>query len=59
MGTNQMNALREAFERMTDIDTAAEALSEAQIFRIKSGSFSGELAKKMACDGKTSPGSDI
>jgi len=59
MGTNQMNALREAFERMTDIDTAAEALSEAQIFRIKSGSFSDELAKKMACDGKTSPGSDI
>ena len=59
MGSNQMNALREAFERMADIDTAAEALSEAQIYRTKGGSFSSELAKKMACDGKTSPGIDI
>jgi len=59
MGTGQINCLREAFERMTDIDSAAAALSEAQIFRTKSGSFASELAKKMACDGKTSPGTDI
>jgi hypothetical protein len=31
MGTGQLNALRIAFERMTDLDTAA-ALSEAQTF---------------------------
>jgi hypothetical protein len=40
MGTGQLNALKSAFERMTDVDTAAEALSEAQIFCVKAGSFS-------------------
>jgi hAT family C-terminal dimerisation region len=59
MGAGQMNALRDAFERMTDVDTAAEALSEAQTYRMKAGSFSGPLAQKMACDGKTSPGMRI
>jgi hypothetical protein len=59
MGSNQLNALREAFERMTDVDTAAAALSEAQSYRLKSGSFTSPLAQKMACDGTTSPGSYI
>ena len=59
MGSNQLNVLREAFERMTDIDTAAAALSEAQSYRLKSGSFTNPLAQKMACDGTTSPGSYI
>jgi hypothetical protein len=56
MGTSQLNALRIAFERMTDLDTAAVALSEAQTFCAKAGSFSSPLAQKMAVDGKTSPG---
>jgi hypothetical protein len=29
MGSGQLNALRTAFERMTDLDTAVAALSEA------------------------------
>jgi hypothetical protein len=49
-------ALRSVFQRMTDVDTATEALSEAQTFCVKAGSFSSLLAQKMAVDGKTSPG---
>jgi hypothetical protein len=56
MGTGQLNALRSAFERMTDVDTAARALSEAQTFYVKAGSFSSPLAQKMMVDGKTSLG---
>jgi hypothetical protein len=56
MGTGQLNALRYAFERMTNVDTAVEALSEVQTFCVKVGSFSSPLAQKMAVDGKTSPG---
>jgi hypothetical protein len=56
MGTDQLSALRSAFERMTDVDTAAETLSEAQTLCVKDGSFSSPLAQKMAVDGKTSPG---
>jgi hypothetical protein len=56
MGTDQLNALRSAFERMTNVDTAAEALSEVQTLCVKVGSFSSPLAQKMAVDGKTSPG---
>jgi hypothetical protein len=59
MGTSQLNALRIAFERMTDVDTAAEAQSEVQTFHVKAGSFSIPLAQKMAVDGKTSPGMHI
>jgi hypothetical protein len=56
MGTNQPNSLRTAFERMIDLDTVAEALSEVQTFCVKASSFSSPLAQKMAVDGKTSPG---
>jgi hypothetical protein len=56
MGTGQLNALRSVFERMTDVDTSAEALSEAQTFCVNAGSFSSPLAQKMAVDSKTSPG---
>jgi hypothetical protein len=59
MGTGQLNALRTAFERMTGVDTAVEALSEVQTFHVKTGSFSSLLAQKMAVDGKTSPGMHI
>jgi hypothetical protein len=39
MGTGQLNVLRSVFERMTDVDTAAEALSESQTFCAKNDSF--------------------
>ena len=55
MGPGQLNALRTAFERMTDLDIAAAALSEVQTFCVKAGSFSSPLTQKMAVDGKTSP----
>jgi hypothetical protein len=54
MGTGQLNVLRTAFERMTDLDTAATALSEVQTFCANVDSFSSPLAQKMAVDGKTS-----
>jgi hypothetical protein len=54
MGTGQLNALRTAFERMTDLNTVAAALSEPQTFYTKTGSFSSPLAHKMTVDGKTS-----
>jgi hypothetical protein len=43
MSTGQLNALRIAFERMTDLDTAAAALSKAQTICVKAGSFSSPL----------------
>jgi hypothetical protein len=56
MSTVQLNALRSVFERMTYVDTAAEALSEAHIFCVNADSFSSPLAQKMAVDDKTSSG---
>jgi hypothetical protein len=56
MGTGQLNALRIAFERMTDLDTMAEALWEVQTFCVKVDSFSSPLSEKMVIDGKTSYG---
>jgi hypothetical protein len=41
---------------MSDVDTAAEALSEAQTLCAKAGSFSSPLAQKITVDGKTSSG---
>jgi hypothetical protein len=46
MGTGQLNALRTAFERMTDVDIAAEAMLEVQTFHAKSGSFSTPSPRK-------------
>jgi hypothetical protein len=56
MGPGQLNALRTAFERMTDLDTAVATLSGTQTFCVNAGSFSSPLAQKMTVDGKTSPG---
>ena len=39
---------------MTDIDTAATALLEVEMYQCKSGEFGKPLARKMAMDGKTS-----
>ncbi|XP_062202002.1 uncharacterized protein LOC133904521 [Phragmites australis] len=54
-GPTLFEDLREAFERLTDVTTAAEALIEAETYRTKSLSFSGPLAARMACDGRTHP----
>ncbi len=51
--------LRQAFEWMTDIDTAAAALLEVEMYRRKTGEFGRALARKMATDGKTSPGMSL
>jgi hypothetical protein len=56
MGPGQLNALRTAFERITDLDTTTAALSEAQTFCAKAGSFLSPLAQKMTVDGKMSSG---
>jgi hypothetical protein len=56
MSPGQLNVLRTAFERMTYLDTAAAALSKAQTFCAKAGSFSSPLAQKMMVDGKMSSG---
>ncbi|XP_062179453.1 uncharacterized protein LOC133884089 [Phragmites australis] len=58
-GPTLFEDLREAFERLTDVTTAAEALIEAETYRTKSLSFSGPLAARMACDGRTHPGTKI
>jgi hypothetical protein len=47
MGPGQLIALRTVFKRMTDLDTVAVALSEAQ-------TLLSPLTQKMAVDGKTS-----
>ncbi|TVU34001.1 hypothetical protein EJB05_15822, partial [Eragrostis curvula] len=56
-GTSQsvMNDVREAFEFMTDTDTCVRALHEFESYRRKFGSFSTDLAQKMAFDTNTSP----
>jgi hypothetical protein len=46
MCPGQLNALRITFERMTDLDTAAAALSEVQTFCAKVGSSLSPLAQK-------------
>jgi hypothetical protein len=51
-----MKDLREAFEYMADIDTCVAALQEAEHFRRKQGTFSTDLAQKMAYDKNASPG---
>jgi hypothetical protein len=45
-----MKGLREAFEYMVDTDTCVAALQEADHDRRKQGTFSSELAQKMAYD---------
>jgi len=49
------SALRHAFERMSDIDTAVKALQEAELYRQKIGDFGSEMAMRMALDRNTTP----
>lgn len=54
--TPQMFAgLKETFQQMTDVQSAVQALQEAEVFRQKIGEFGTELARTMAQDPKTSP----
>ena len=47
--------LKDAFQRMTDINTVVQALQEAEVFRMKRGEFGTEMARQMAIDPKTTP----
>jgi len=47
--------LKDTFERMTDVQSAVQALQEFEVFRQKVGEFGSEMAMRMAMDPKTSP----
>jgi hypothetical protein len=47
--------LKAAFERMTDVESAVQALQEAEVFRMKHGEYGPEMAHRMTMDPKTSP----
>jgi hypothetical protein len=45
--------LRQAFERMTNIEMVAATLLEVEMYRCKSSEFGRPLARKMVMDGKS------
>jgi hypothetical protein len=47
--------LKDTFGRMTDVQTAVQALHEAELFRTQVGEFGTDMARQMAMDPKTSP----
>jgi hypothetical protein len=47
--------LKDTFQSMTDVQTAVQALQEAEVFRQKHGEFGTEMARRAAIDPKTSP----
>ena len=47
--------LKDIFQRMTDLQSAVQALQELDVFRQKVGEFGSEMAMRMAMDPKTSP----
>jgi len=56
--TQQMfRGLKDTFQRMTDIQSAVQALQEFDVFRQKVGEYGSEMAMRMAMDPKTSPSS--
>ncbi|XP_039786196.1 uncharacterized protein LOC120652440 [Panicum virgatum] len=54
---NVFGDLRKGLERLFDIDRAARALQEYELFRQKLGEFSSDLTARMAKDRGTSPAS--
>jgi hypothetical protein len=46
--------LKDCFERMTDVESAVQALQEAEVFRMKQGEYGSQMAQRMATDPKTS-----
>ena len=54
--TQQMfRGLKDIFHRMTDLQSAVQALQEFGVFRQKVDEYSSEMAMRMAMDPKTSP----
>ena len=54
--TQQMfRGLKDTFHRMTDLQSAVQALQEFDVFRQKVGEYNSEMAMRMAMDPKTSP----
>ena len=47
--------LKDTFQRMTDLQSAVQALQEFDMFRQKVGEYGSEMAMRMAMDPKTSP----
>jgi hypothetical protein len=47
--------LKDAFERMTDVESAVQALQEAEVFRMNHDDYGSEMAQLMATDPKTTP----
>jgi hypothetical protein len=47
--------LKDAFEHMTDVESAVQALQEAEVFRMKHGNYGSEIAQQMETDPKTTP----
>jgi hypothetical protein len=48
-------SLKDTFQSMTDVQTAVQALQEAEVFRQKHGEFGTEMARRAAIDPETSP----
>jgi hypothetical protein len=48
-------SLKDTFQSMTDVQTAVQALQEAEVFRQKLGESGTEMARRAAIDPKTSP----
>ena len=54
--TQQMfRGLKDTFQRITDIQSAVQALQEFDVFRQKVGEYGSEMAMRMVMDPKTSP----
>jgi hypothetical protein len=53
--TEMYRMLKDAFEHMTDVESAVQALQEAEVFRMKHGEYGSEIAQWMATDPKTTP----
>ncbi|TKC13318.1 DUF domain-containing protein [Robertmurraya kyonggiensis] len=51
------STLKDAFQRMTDISSAVQALQEAELFRQRRGDFATQLAQQMVLDPKTTASS--
>jgi hypothetical protein len=49
------HSLNDTFQSMTDVQTAMQALQEAEVFRQNLGEFGTDMARRATIDAKTSP----
>jgi hypothetical protein len=49
------HSLKDTFQSMMDVQTAVQALQEAEVFRQKLGEFGTDMARRVAIDPRTSP----